>query len=328
MSQNNSAQFGKVAVLMGGTSGERQVSLDGGHDVLGSLQAQGVDAIKVDGLEALKALLSRGSVDRVFNILHGPEGEDGRLQGLLDCFGVPFTGTGLLGSALSMNKCVSKQIWRQHGLTLANDAVLTRGLNDLSDAAVQAQAVQIGYPMVVKPVSQGSSLGVHLVHEVSELSAAVASAFELDDSILLEQYIDGTELAVSVLDGKVLPAIAIETDREFYDYDAKYVDDNTRYRCPCDLGQEANSRLAEITMRAYRAVQLEGWGRVDFIYSQNQFYVIEANTTPGMTSHSLVPKAAAEVGISFDELVMRILTTSCKRVAGVNQGEVSAHASS
>ncbi len=329
MSRHDQTGFGRVAVLMGGTSGERQVSLDGGRDVLDSLQRQNIKAFAVDGLDALKSVLQQSEVDRVFNILHGPEGEDGRLQGMLDCFHVPYTGTGLLGSALSMNKRISKQVWKQHGLMLATDVALDAAVDDLSASAVSDKADSIGYPLVVKPVAQGSSLGVHLVSDTSQLMAAVTDALEYDSCILLERYLKGVELAVSVLDDVVLPAIAIETDRAFYDYDAKYVDNDTRYLCPCGLGEVEERKLADMTLKAYRAVHLQGWGRVDFIYSDGQCFVIEANTTPGMTSHSLVPKAAEQAGIGFDELVLRILKTSNGRdgIAGRNSQEVTAHAS-
>lgn len=299
--------FGRVAVIMGGRSGERQVSLDGGAAVMAALLRQGIDAVAVDGLDALVELLETNRPGRVFNLLHGAEGESGVLQGLLDCHGVPCTGTGLLGSALSMNKAVSKTLCQAHGLDVAPSVLIDASMS----APTRRQAAEaIGYPLVVKPVSQGSSLGVHLVDDDAQLIDAIEQALELDVSVMLERYLDGTELAVTVLNAEVLPPIAIVPRRAFYDYQAKYVDDDTEYRCPCGLDEDQLERLTDAASRAWQALHLAGWARIDFMYCEDRFYLIEANTTPGMTSHSLVPKSADQAGIDFDALVRTILETA------------------
>ncbi len=285
------ADFGRVAVVMGGLGPEREVSLDGGQAVLAALTGRGVNAVAVDGIPAL--------LERIDG------GEDGALQGALRCLQVPVTGSGVLGSALSMDKSLSKRVWRDLGLATADHVLLTPG----EDARAAARA--LGLPVVVKPVSEGSSVGISLVRDEAELSAAVELAFRHERRIMIEQLIQGRELTVGILAGRELPAIAIETKREFYDYQAKYVDDDTRYLIPCGLSEAEEAALQATARAAFEALNLSGWARIDFIRdSHGRNLLLEANTTPGMTSHSLVPKAAAAVGIDFQTLVWQILETS------------------
>ncbi len=299
------ADFGRVAVVMGGLGPEREVSLDGGQAVLAALTGRGVNAVAVDGIPALLERIDGGEVDRVFNLLHGRGGEDGALQGALRCLQVPVTGSGVLGSALSMDKSLSKRVWRDLGLATADHVLLTPG----EDARAAARA--LGLPVVVKPVSEGSSVGISLVRDEAELSAAVELAFRHERRIMIEQLIQGRELTVGILAGRELPAIAIETKREFYDYQAKYVDDDTRYLIPCGLSEAEEAALQATARAAFEALNLSGWARIDFIRdSHGRNLLLEANTPPGMTRHSLVPTAAAAVGIDFQTLVWQILETS------------------
>lgn len=297
--------FGHVALVMGGEGSERQVSLDGGRQVLDSLRRSGVNVTPADGISELLALIENDAVDRVFNILHGRGGEDGALQGALSCLGIPVTGSSLRGSAVSMDKDMSKSLWRQAGFLTADWVTLGRG--QPADEAVR----ELGYPLVVKPVSEGSSVGISLVREAAALAPALTLAFDCEDRVMLETLIAGSEITVGILQGEALPAIRIETTREFYDYEAKYVDDQTRYLCPCGLPEADEAALGQVALTAFERVGASGWGRVDFLCdSEGRAYLLEANTTPGMTSHSLVPKAAAARGIEFEQLVWRILETS------------------
>ncbi|MDJ0655328.1 MAG: D-alanine--D-alanine ligase [Xanthomonadales bacterium] len=302
--------FGRVAVVMGGEGSEREVSLQSGAAVLEALQAREVNAFAVDGISPLLSCIQDGEVDRVFNILHGRGGEDGRLQGALDCLGVPYTGTGLLGSALAMDKSLSKRVWRDAGLSTARHAEVTPG----QDALPSAQ--DIGFPLVVKPVSEGSSVGISMVADPADFAAALEQAFAHERRVMLERFIAGSELTVSILGGSALPAIRIETDREFYDYEAKYVSDDTRYLCPCGLDEAEEQALKQTALDAFALLNCQGWGRVDFMRDESgTVYLLEANTSPGMTSHSLVPKAAAAAGIDFGSLVWQILETSFDEVS-------------
>lgn len=297
--------FGRVAVVLGGDGPEREVSLDGGREVIAALQARAVNCFAVDGIPTLLTRAADGEVDRVFNLLHGRGGEDGALQGALRCLQIPCTGAGVLGSALSMDKDLSKHVWRDLGLQTADHAVLRPG----DDAAEAARSV--GLPVVVKPVSAGSSVGISLVRDPDELAAAVALAFRYERRVMIEQLIEGRELTVGILTDRELPAIAIETKRAFYDYQAKYLDDDTRYLIPCGLNEAEEAELKRAARRAFAALDLSGWGRVDFIRDAGgRNLLLEVNTTPGMTSHSLVPKAAAAFGIDFETLVWEILETS------------------
>ncbi len=301
----NAARHGKVAVLMGGPSAEREVSLKSGNAVLAALKRGGVDAHGLDaGHDVLKALKD-GRFDRAFIVLHGRFGEDGVIQGALDLIGMPYTGSGVLGSALGMDKLRTKYLWRGAGIPVPAFVVLERGMD------FGAVAVELGLPIFVKPVREGSSLGITRVRETSELAAAFETAAGFDERVIAERAIVGPEITCAVLRGRALPLIRIETATGFYDYDAKYLRDDTRYHCPSGLDAAAEQRIQEFALRAFDLVGCTGWGRVDFMLdASGQPYVLEVNTVPGMTDHSLVPKAAAAAGIGFDELAMTILETA------------------
>jgi D-alanine-D-alanine ligase len=307
-------QFGRVAVLMGGTSSEREVSLDSGRNVLDALRARGVDAVAVDGIPALLDALVARRFDRVFNVLHGNKGggEDGVLQGLLESFGVPYTGSGVLGSALSMDKIRTKQVWLALGLPTPRYARLP---HDSSAEAVRAAAHSIGLPVIVKPACEGSSVGVSRVFVDADLDAAIALAAKYPGELLMEQLIAGTaegagEYTVGILDGEALPSIRIVPAGEYYDYHAKYVAEDTQYVCP-GLEGAAEARMRVLALEAFHAAGCTGWGRVDLMRDgQGRDWLLEVNTAPGMTSHSLVPKAARAVGIDFETLCWRILETT------------------
>lgn len=297
--------FGRVALVMGGDSAEREVSLDGGQAVLCALKNTGIDVVAVDGIGSLLTLVQAKRVDRVFNLLHGRGGEDGQLQGALECASIPYTGSGVLGSALSMDKARSKRIFSSHGIRTPAFEVLSEGASPTLET-----------PLVIKPIREGSSVGIHLVSTPDQLRQAIDEASR-HDRVMAEQYIDGEEYTVAVLNDETLPPIQIVASNSFYDYDAKYVSERTEYLCPAGLSADAEAALAEMALQAFRAVDCHGWGRVDFMRDQaGQFWVLEVNTTPGMTSHSLVPKAAAAMGIDFDELVWRILESSLPISAG------------
>jgi D-alanine-D-alanine ligase len=306
------ARFGRVAVLLGGTSSEREVSLDSGRNVLEALQRRGVDATAIDGVpELLRALTAPGGgrFDRVFNILHGSRGggEDGVLQGMLESLGVPYTGSGVLGSALSMDKIRTKQVWLSIGLPTPPFVSLERGED------VVAAAHKIGLPVIVKPACEGSSVGVSRCFKDADLAAAVELAARYEGQLLVEKLIQGEEYTVGVLGLEALPSIRIVPAGEYYDYHAKYVAEDTQYICP-GMSGAAEQELAGLTIAAFVAVDCSGWGRVDFMRDRaGRPWLLEVNTAPGMTSHSLVPKAARQRGIEFDELVWRVLETSFAR---------------
>ncbi len=297
-------QFGRVAVAMGGNSAEREVSLNSGANVLAALKARGVDAHGIDGIPALLDALRAGHFARVFNILHGRGGEDGVLQGALASLGVPVTGSGVLGSALSMDKIRTKQVWQSLGLPTPRYRRLASG----DDVAAEVAAV--GFPVVVKPSHEGSSVGITRVRQQADLAAAVQQAARYDGELLIEQLIDGDEFTVGILQGEALPSIHIVPKGEFYDYHAKYVAEDTQYLCP-GLDEAGEREIRALAAAAFEAAGCAGWGRVDFMRDRSgKFFLLEVNTTPGMTSHSLVPKAARAVGIEFGELCWRILETS------------------
>jgi D-alanine-D-alanine ligase len=300
-------EFGRVAVLMGGTSSEREVSLNSGTNVLDALQRRGVDATAVDGIPALVAALTSAGgpqFDRVFNILHGGDGENGVLQGLLESLDVPYTGSGVLGSALTLDKIRTKQVWLALGLPTAAYVSLERG-DDVREAALK-----IGLPVIVKPACEGSSVGVTRCLKEDDLPAAAALAARYPGQLLVEQLIQGDELTVAVLGVEALPSIRIVPAGEYYDYHAKYIAEDTQYICPGASGA-AEQELGSIALAAFFAAGCSGWGRVDFMRDRaGKPWLLEVNTTPGMTSHSLVPKAARQRGIEFDELVWRLLETS------------------
>jgi D-alanine-D-alanine ligase len=303
------AKFGRVAVLMGGTSSEREVSLDSGRNVLAALRSRGVDAHAVDGIPELASALvqkqyGHAGFDRVFNILHGHNGggEDGVLQGLLEALGVPYTGSGVLGSALSMDKIRTKQVWLSIGLPTPRYARLSKGDD------VHAAARSIGLPVIVKPACEGSSVGVSRVFTDADLDDAVALAEKYPGELLVEQMIVGDELTVGILGDIALPSIRIVPKGQWYDYHAKYVAEDTQYLCP-GLEGANEDEIRRIALAAFVAAGCGGWGRVDVMRdrSSGQFHLLEVNTAPGMTSHSLVPKAARQMGVGFEELCWRIL---------------------
>ena len=299
----NPKDFGRVAVLLGGTSSEREVSLDSGRNVLEALLRKGVDAYPIDGIPALAQDLIAQRVTRVFNILHGHHGggEDGVLQGLLDAFGVPYTGSDVLGSALSMDKIRTKQVWLSLNLPTPRYARLSR-TDD-----VETAAQWLGLPVIVKPACEGSSVGITRVFSEADLPNAVALASRYEGELLMEQLIVGEEFTVGILGGEALPTIRIVPAGEYYDYHAKYVAEDTQYLCPGLEGAD-EAEIRRLAYEAFRAIGCSGWSRVDVMRDrQGGFWLLEVNTAPGMTSHSLVPKAAQQVGIAFDELCWRIL---------------------
>ncbi len=299
--------FGRVAVLMGGTSAEREVSLDSGRNVLEALRSRGVDAHAVDGIPALVQALVGKQFDRVFNILHGNKGggEDGVLQGLCEALGVPLTGSGVLGSALAMDKIRTKQVWLSLGLPTPRYVRLAKG------ADVHAAARGLGLPVIVKPSSEGSSVGVSRVFDDAGLEAAVELAARYPGELLMEQLIVGGEYTVGILGDAALPTIRIVPAGEYYDYHAKYLAEDTQYLCPGLEDAAAERGMQALALAAFRAAGCSGWGRVDVMRDRDgNNYLLEVNTAPGMTSHSLVPKAARQVGIGFEELCWRVLETS------------------
>ncbi|GAB4358113.1 MAG: D-alanine--D-alanine ligase [Gammaproteobacteria bacterium] len=302
---SRAADFGRVAVLMGGLSSEREVSLKSGAQVLAGLTAEGVDAHPVDaGDEVLRQLQGQG-FDRVFNILHGTGGEDGVIQGALDVLGLPYTGSGVMASALAMDKWRSKLIWQGAGLPVP----AYRVVDQQSD--FDSVVAELGLPLFVKPANEGSSVGVTRVERVEDLRPAVEAALRFDPLVLVERCLDGGEYTVSLLQGEALPAIRIEAAGAFYDYEAKYLRDDTRYHCPCGLSAEREQQMQSLAREGFRLLGCEGWGRVDFLLDrEGNPHLLEVNTVPGMTDHSLVPMAARAAGVAFGDLVWRILETS------------------
>lgn len=295
-------RFGKVAVLMGGLSAERAVSLKSGAAVLAALLARGVDAHEVDMGEDSVTVLQAGSFDHAFIALHGRGGEDGVIQGVLETLRIPYTGSGVLGSALSMDKVRSKQVWQAENLPTPP----SERLKEDSQWAVVAS--HLGLPLAVKPVCEGSSFGITRVERSEDLQAAWRAAAHFDDAVMAEPWISGDEYTVAILAGKALPVIRLETPREFYDYAAKYETDDTGYHCPSGLDSAMEQHLQTLALRAFDLLAARGWGRVDVMIDEHDRpWLLENNTVPGMTDHSLVPMAAAAVGIDFEELVWRIL---------------------
>ncbi len=314
MTPVDTQKFGKVAVLMGGWSAEREVSLKSGAAVLSAMQRYGIDAHGIDVQRAtVIGELQQGEYDRVFNILHGPGGEDGVIQGVLETLGLAYTGSRVMASALAMDKLRSKQLLDGVGLPTPNYMVL----DDESD--YEYVAANLGLPVMVKPSQQGSSLGISKVERIEDLHPAWQAAAQFEGAVLAEQWIDGKEYTVAILDDEALPAILLETPRGFYDYAAKYQSNDTQYICPCGLDEEHQARLQRLALSTFQAMGAQGWGRVDlFVDRQERPWIIELNTLPGMTDHSLVPMAAKAAGISFDDLVVRILMQTLVQTGGSN----------
>jgi D-alanine-D-alanine ligase len=301
----NPAAFGRVAVLLGGLSAEREVSLKSGQAVLAGLCKGGVDAHAVDAGEHVLEQIVATRCDRVFLILHGRGGEDGVIQGALETLGIPYTGSGVLGSSLAMDKVRSKWLWRAQGMPTPEFRVVR------SEMDVREAANTMAFPVMVKPVREGSSIGMNRVDGPELLLDAWRQAARFDSEVLVERWMSGPEYTGAVLAGEALPLIRMETPRVFYDYQAKYLLDSTEYHCPCGLPAGRERELQTLVLRAFDAVGAEGWGRVDLMMdSDGEPALLEVNTAPGMTDHSLVPKAALGAGMSFDELVWRILETS------------------
>jgi len=301
----NVAQFGKVAVLMGGRSAEREISLKSGAAVLDALRRAGVDAHGLDvGADALEQLRA-GGFDRAFIALHGRGGEDGTMQGALETLGLPYTGSRVLGSALGMDKLRCKQLWRGAGLPTPAWALLG------SDSDFEAVARQVGLPLIVKPVHEGSSIGMTKVDSADGLQQAWDAASRYDHTVIAERWIEGGEYTAAILGQQPLPLIRLETPNTFYDFEAKYQANTTRYHCPCGLAAEREAALQHLALDAFRAVDARGWGRVDLLVDgEDRPWLLEVNTVPGMTDHSLVPMAAKAAGIDFEQLVVRILAAT------------------
>jgi D-alanine-D-alanine ligase len=300
-------EFGRVAVLMGGSAAERKVSLKSGAAVFKALKNKGVDAIAIDVTGSPIDALSEQSVDRVFNIIHGRGGEDGVLQAVLEVMGVPYTGSGVMASALSMDKLRTKLCWLGYGLNTPKWCLL-KSIDDLDDCVEK-----LGFPVIVKPAQEGSSIGMSKANNRDELIKAFQDAAGFGCDVYAESWVVGKEYTVGLLNGKALPVIRLETPNAFYDYEAKYNATTTQYHCPCGLSDEQEQALQQLAVKAGEVIGVKGWARVDvFIDNSGQAQLIEINTVPGMTDHSLVPMAAKQAGVEFDELVWQILETSCR----------------
>lgn len=300
--------FGRVAVLMGGQAAEREVSLRSGAAVYAALKRKGVDAIAVDVTGSPIDTLAGLEVDRVFNIIHGRGGEDGVLQAVLEVLGIPYTGSGVLASALSMDKLRTKLCWQGYGL-ITPLWYLLKNEQDLDECIEK-----LGFPVIVKPAQEGSSIGMSKAHNREELAQALKLASNYKCDVYAEAWVTGKEYTVAVLNGQALPVIRLETPNAFYDYEAKYQATTTQYHCPCGLTQDQEQQLQDLAVVASEAVGVRGWARVDvFLNEVGRYQLIEINTVPGMTDHSLVPMAAKQAGISFDDLVWRVLETSFDR---------------
>lgn len=310
MSGSGESDFGRVAVLMGGWSAERAISLLSGGAVLDALKQNGVDAHGVDVGRDIPTVLAAGNYDRALVMMHGRGGEDGAMQGLLEVMGLPYTGSGILGSALAMDKLRCKQVWAAEGYPTPEYVVLG------SEQDCETALERLGLPLIVKPALEGSSIGMTKVEAADDMLPAYSLAKECKGAVIAEKWITGAEYTAAILNHRVLPMIRLETDRKFYDYVAKYESDDTRYLCPCGLEQAREQELGAIMLSAFDAIGASGWGRVDFMLDgQGQPWLIEANTVPGMTSHSLVPMAARQAGIDFNQLVIEILRSSNGRQA-------------
>lgn len=299
----------KVAVLLGGDSAEREVSLQSGNAVLAGLREAGIHAHAVDPSEVSVLNLKQQGFNKVFIALHGRGGEDGTLQSLLEFSGLPYTGSGVMASALGMDKLRSKLLWRGAGLPVAPWVTVRHSdfAGGLS-AELHQRISELGLPLMVKPNSTGSSVGMSKAEHPDALQNALQLALTYDHEVLVEKWLSGPEYTLGILDDEILPAIRIQPEGTFYDYEAKYISDKTQYFCPSGLNHSDEQKLRHIVRDAWQALGCRGWGRVDVMrHSDNQFYLLEVNTAPGMTSHSLLPMAARQAGMSFSQLVVRIL---------------------
>lgn len=302
---SNPNDFGRVAVLMGGNAAEREISLKSGAAVFAALQRQQIDVLAIDVTNSVIAALDGLVIDRVFNIMHGRGGEDGVLQGVLQTLKIPYTGSGVLASALGMDKLRTKLCWQGAGLQTPSWFLLR------SEADIDSCIAKLGFPMIVKPAQEGSSIGMSKANDRAELVQALQTAQQYRCDVYAEAWVTGSEYTVGVLNDQALPVIRLETPNTFYDFDAKYRANTTKYHCPCGLSEQEESNLQYLALQACDIIGVKGWARVDvFIDQKGQAQLIEVNTVPGMTDHSLVPMAAKQQGIEFDELVWRILETS------------------
>lgn len=311
ISESLKKQLGRVGVLFGGLSAEREISLQSGAAVIAALVEAGVEHVAIDVGDNIIADIQAAKIDRAFLILHGPGGEDGRIQALLEFLNIPYTGSDVASSALAMDKLRTKQLWRgidingQQGLSTPEFAVLTQA----SDFA--KVLANLGGEVMVKPANEGSSIGMSRVNNAAELEIAFQKAAQYQGNVLVERLIVGAEYTIAILDGEALPPIKLETDHTFYDFNAKYIAEDTRYLCPCGLSAAKEQELKTLALNAFNTVGCRGWGRVDVMAdAQQNFYLLEVNTAPGMTSHSLVPMAAKAIGLSFAELVLTVLRAS------------------
>lgn len=307
---SNASKFGKVAVLLGGKSAERAVSLDSGFAVLDALQRAGVNAEAFDPQQ--RSVMQLNEYDRAFIVLHGRGGEDGQIQGVLEWLNIPYTGTGVQGSAIGMDKVKTKQVWQGSELPTAPYRIVTK------DSDAEAVVASLGLPLIIKPVHEGSSIGMSKVEKIEDLAQAIAKATSHDAVVMAEQWITGREFTIVILNGQALPVIRLQPpeDVAFYDYEAKYNRNDVQYGIPCGLSVEEEQRLQALCLRAFNAVGASGWGRIDAMQDQQgNFWLLEVNTVPGMTSHSLVPKAAQAVGYSFDALCLAILEQTLETTA-------------
>jgi D-alanine-D-alanine ligase len=300
-------QFGKVAVLLGGTSGEREVSLKSGAAVLAALKRQGVDAQAFDPAE--RNLSELAQFARIFNTLHGRGGEDGTMQGALELMGIPYTGSGVMASSVGMDKWRTKLLWKALNIATPDFEMV----NENSDFSAIEE--KLGLPLFVKPANEGSSIGITKVKQKGGLQPAWVLAAKADPLVIAEKFVGGGEYTVGILGETALPIIRIVPKNEFYDFEAKYLRDDTEYLCPCGLSAEKEAQIQAEAVQAFKAVGCRGWGRVDFLMDEagNHFF-LELNTNPGMTDHSLVPMAAKATGMSFDELVMSILSMTLSKL--------------
>lgn len=299
------AKFGKVAVLYGGWAAERAVSLNSGAAVLKGLQDSGVDAHGIDVDRNIINVLQAGNFDRVFNILHGAGGEDGVLQGALEILGIPYTGCGVMASAISMDKLMTKRLWAGAGLPTPDYRILT------AESNFTAVVTELGLPLMVKPAAEGSSIGMSKVSVAGDLEKAYRKAAECNCTVIAEQWITGAEYTAGIVGEVSLPLIRLEVPGEFYDYEAKYISNDTRYHCPCGLDEAEEKAMQQLAREAFDTIGCRGWGRVDMMRDkQGKTWLIEVNTNPGMTDHSLIPMGARAIGVDFNALVVRILETT------------------
>jgi D-alanine-D-alanine ligase len=305
MNVKNPADFGRVAVVMGGSAAEKEISLQSGAAVFDALKRQNIDVIRIEIDNNPFLALADQKIDRVFNIIHGRGGEDGVLQAALEIMEIPYTGSGVLASALTMDKLKTKLCWQGLNLPTPPWFVLKKS------ADIASCVEKLGFPVIVKPTKEGSSLGMNKANNKPQLLAAFEAASKFGCEVYAEHWVNGQEYTVAIVQGTALPVIRLETANDFYDYQAKYESNATQYHCPCGLSNKQETVLQALALDAYNGVDVNGWGRVDlFIDQSNSPQLIEVNTVPGMTSHSLVPMAAAKAGINFDALVWKILETS------------------